>query len=234
MRPEIPPTISKPEIGHSDSVATHPAYAQIGASRVSGSARLYGSDFVHQNFVRIRISKSEMHRSLANDNPYGSNQSYIEVDLSEAQWATFVSSMNVGWGTQCTLRYRDREEIPGIAAPAEDRQQQFKREAAERAERAVAQMDELAAEIDALKVSEKQKNALKGRLTTARMQLTSNIPFVLDQFAENMEKTVEKAKVEVNAYVLNTIQRAGLQALGVQPGSSPLLGLGDESAKAPE
>jgi len=223
MRPDIPPTITKPEVGHADSVASHPAFAQIGASRVSsgGGTRLYGSDFAHQNYVRIRIGKSVLHRSLANDNPYGMNQSYIEVDLSEAQWATFVSSMNVGFGVQCTLRYLDNEEIPGIAAPEENREKQFKREAKERADRALAQIDLLAAEIDALKVSEKQKAALKSRLVNARMQLTSNIPFVLEQFGEHMERTVEKAKTEVNAYVLNTIQRAGLQALGNDAGDNP-------------
>jgi hypothetical protein len=232
VRPEIPPIIEKPEVGHADSVARHPAYAQIGASRVSGSARLYGSDFVHQNCVRVRIGKSELHRSLANDNPYGSNQSYIEVDLSEAQWASFVSSMNIGFGTQCTLRYRDGEEVPGIAAPEEDRREQFTREAGERAARAITEMDTLAAEIDEMKIPEKQKKALKGRLGQARQQLTSNIPFVLEQFAEHMETTVEKAKVEVNAYVLNTIQRAGLQALGVQPGEGPLLGFGDAAEQS--
>jgi hypothetical protein len=228
MRPEQPPTFSKPEVGHAESVAKHPAFAQIGASRVSGSARLYGSDFVHQNFVRVRIGKSELHRSLANDNPYGGSAGYIEVDLSEAQWASFVSGMNIGFGVQCTLRYRNGQEIPGIAAPEEDRQQQFKREVKERADRALAQMDELVAEIAALKLSEKQKNALQGRVSAARMQLTNNIPFVLDQFAENMEKTVEKAKVEVNAYVLNTIQRAGLDALGVKSGT-PVIGFDGDS-----
>ena len=218
MRPEQHPTITKQsENSHADSVTTHPAFAQIGASRVSGSARLYGSDFVHQNFVRVRIAPSELHRSLANDNPYGSNRSYIEIDLSEAQWASFVSSMNIGFGVQCTLRYRNGEEIPGIAPPDEDRQQQFRREVSERAQKALESLDILSADIADLKVSEKQKKALEGRLARARQQLLSNMPYVLQQFAENMEKTVEKAKVEVNAYVVSTIRRAGLEALGAPP-----------------
>jgi len=217
MRPEQHPTITKPESGHADSVTTHPAFAQIGASRVSGSARLYGSDFVHQHFVRVRIVPSELHRNLANDNPYGSNRSYIEIDLSEAQWASFVSSMNIGFGVQCTLRYRNGEEIPGIAPPEENRQQQFWREVSERAQEALESLDSLSADIADLKVSEKQKKTLEGRLASARQQLLSNMPFVLEQFAENMEKTVEKAKVEVNAYVVSTIQRAGLEALGASP-----------------
>jgi hypothetical protein len=233
VRPEEKPVFTKPDVGHADSVATHPAFAQIGASRISGQTRLYGSDFVHQNFVRVRIGKSVLQRSLANDNPYGGSKPYVEVDLSEAQWASFVSSMNVGFGVQCTLRYKDGEEIPAIAAPEEDRQQQFKREAAERAERALGFMDELDAAIDDLKLSEKQKKELRGRVRMARMQLTDNIPFVLGQFGEHIEQTVEKAKVEVNAYVLSTIQRAGLQALGVESGSSPLLGFG-ESSHEPE
>jgi hypothetical protein len=36
-----------------ETVTTHPAYAQIGVSRVTGQASLYGSDFKHHNFMTI-------------------------------------------------------------------------------------------------------------------------------------------------------------------------------------
>src|SRR3546814_2680674 len=52
------------------TTTTHPAFAQISASRVTGLANLYGSDFAHQSYVRIRVNPSEMHRSLANDWPH--------------------------------------------------------------------------------------------------------------------------------------------------------------------
>ena len=43
--------------------------------------------------------------------------------------------------------------------------------------------------------------------------LKSNIPYLAEQFAEQMDKTVTEAKAEVEAYVTQTIQRTGLDAL---------------------
>lgn len=58
--------------GHSgrESRITHPAFAQIGASRVSGSVNLYGSEFNHQHFITISIHRSELNRSLSRDWPF--------------------------------------------------------------------------------------------------------------------------------------------------------------------
>ena len=56
----------------------------------------------------------------------------IEVAMSEAQWATFVSSLNQGSGVQCTLDYSMQDgSIPAIAAP-KDRRTQFSQELQER------------------------------------------------------------------------------------------------------
>lgn len=217
MRKIEEPTVEQSDSAHVDTITRHPAYAQISASRVSGGAYLYGSDFQHQNYIRLRISPSEMRRNLSNDHPHAPLKTYVEVDLSEAQWATFVSSVSVGLGVPCTLRCLKGEEISGLPEPTQDRRAQFAAEAQQRAERALSQMDDLSEEIDVLKVSEKQRAALKARLSNARQQLVSNIPFVLEQFGEHMEKTVEKAKVEVNAYMLTTLQRVGLNALKGKP-----------------
>lgn len=199
--------------GGTETVMRHPAYAQIGASRVSGQARLYGSDFQHQNYINVRIYESEMHRSLSNDWPFAGRE-YIEVALSEAQWATFVSSMNVGHGVPCTLERRDGKSVPAIAPPEVDPHEKFEDDAREKLTRALGELDLLRLEIDALKVSEKQKAALASRVNMARQQMVSNVPFVLKQFGEHMEHTIEKAKVEVNAYVTGAVMRAGLKALG--------------------
>lgn len=93
----------------------HPAYGQIGASRTYGGGRaLYGSDFRHNSSVTIRISESEVTRDLSRDWPHATRE-IVEVTLSEAQWATFVSSLNMGEGTQCTLAHVMGERKPPIA-----------------------------------------------------------------------------------------------------------------------
>jgi len=103
--PQEPTIEVKKGPGNADeAVEQHPAYAQIGANRVSGGAYLYGSDFKHQHYITIQIHDSELHRQLSGDRAH-SKRRLIEIAMSEAQWATFVSSLNQGGGVQCTLEF---------------------------------------------------------------------------------------------------------------------------------
>lgn len=196
----------------------HPAFAQIGVSRVSGNTSLYDSDFQHQHYMVVRISKSVLNRSLSRDWHFAGNE-MIEVAMSESQWATFVSSPNEGRGVPCTLQHFNGARVPAI--PMTDRESQFYAEMKKKMSDGVSHLDALEAEVEGLGLSAKKTASLLGSLRMARMQLDSNAPFVESQFSEHMEKTVEKAKAEIHGYMTATIQRAGLAALTET--TSPLL-----------
>lgn len=205
------PTIEQGDGLHTDTVERHPSYAQIGASRVTGEINLYGSDFTHHSYVSIRISKSELHRNLSHDWPFARGE-YIEVSLSEAQWARFVSAMNVGEGVQCTVSAKDGLSLPQIPEPPR-RVEQFTSEVDRDLEKAVAALKTLRAKVGSQKLSLAAKNDLVGHVDKALRELTSGLPFVATSFAEHVERTTEKAKIEVSAYVQNTIVRAGLASI---------------------
>lgn len=209
----------------------HPAFAQIGASRISGLATLYGSDFAHQNFVRVRITPSQLRRTLSNDWPFGGVRPYIEVDMSEAQWASFVSSMNVGHGTQCTLRELQGRMVPDLPAP-ESRRHQFSDEVRAACAEALEAVKELRTALGDAKLSQKARDELVKRANGIENRLVSSLPFVLEMFGEHMEQTVEKAKVEINAYATQTVMRAGIAALGGQAGEVPVLALQEGASNA--
>jgi hypothetical protein len=211
-RPIQEPTQTKRSDPLGGTEFTHPAYAQIGASRVTGAAVLYGSDFVHHQYICVRIAKSTLTRSLSNDWLFADSLPYIEVDLSEAQWASFVSSMNVGSGVSCTLRFRDKQEIPGLPDPVQ-RTETFAAEAKQMMGRALTELKSLEEAIHGSGLSGKKVEALSRQVQSARSAISGNLGFVADQFGEHMEKVTESAKVEVNAYAINTLMRAGLQAL---------------------
>lgn len=189
-----------------DSVETHPSYGMIGASRVSGGANLAGSDFNHQAYVVIELRSGKLYRSHSNDRWYG-DKSLARVALSEAQWATFVSAMNVGFGVPCTMEYVNGVRLPGIQ-PIIDRKKQFTAEVKQTMQDALDKMKEAH---DAAPTKK-----LKHLIAMAMREIKSNIPFVEQQFGEHMENTVEKAKIEVSAYVTGAIQRAGLDAIAVK------------------
>lgn len=205
---------------HESYRETHPAYATIGVSRVSGNATLFGSDFQHQHYMTIRIYEADLRRSLSGDHTFG-NREYIEVALSESQWATFVSTPNVGNGVPCTLAYRASGgdgHVPGIIPAATGRRDQFRGEVEDHIADAIASLREIAETAPTKKLRDKAEHAIR--------QLSGNLNFVVERFDEHAEETVEKAKTEVVAYIDSAIARAGLQAL---QGGAPLLTLNDGS-----
>ena len=214
MKPEHP-TTEKRNDSISDSTESHPAYAQIGARRVSSTlgANLYGSDFDHNHYITITISQSKLNRSLSRDWE-SAGEELIEVALSEAQWAAFVSTLNSGMGTQCTLLHINREQVPGIASKV-DRKTQFTAEANINLAEVMEDAKKLKEEIERGGKKTVMRDLISGII--AQFSKHSGLSFISKQFDEHIEQTVEKAKIEVNAYVESRIRRAGLTALGGVP-----------------
>lgn len=193
---------------------THPAYGQIGASRVtcSGGVVLYGSDVDHRSYVRITIRRSELVRSLSMDSAYAGDE-IVEVDLSEAQWATFVSTLNSGMGTQCTIAFTEKNGIAPEIDARHDRKAQFTAEINEKLATAQQEVKKLQADIEAMKISKKDKEVLMGRTWQIQNNVGSNIAFVAKQFDEHLDTGIQAAKMEVHAYIQNAIRAHGLESL---------------------
>lgn len=220
-------TIQHPEIRpgfrEGETVATHPAYGQISASRVSIGGRgqnLYGSDFAHHAAVSITIATSELHRGLSSDR-YHPRDEIIRLSMSESQWATFVSSLNHGSGPCCTLEYVMREEMPEIPNPV-DRTKQFGDEMEKTLKDAFHQIEQAKTALKASGLSAKKADEIMAKLNKAQQEITSNVKFVAKQFNETMEETVEKAKQEIHGYIDGAVSRAGISSL---KSSDPVLSL---------
>lgn len=201
------PTLTKGNGVSRDTEEEHPAFATIGASRVSSTpgATLFGSDFKHQHFIQVTIRRARMIRSLSNDWVHG-NEQLIEVALSESQWATFLSTLNMGTGIPCTLEWTpDEGYVPGIL-PTQDRRAQYRGDIEEHVARGIAAIDEVLA-------SAKLSRADRSKLEGAKAQVTGHADWVTQQFDEHSEETVEQAKHEIEAYLNAAVHRAGVAAI---------------------
>ncbi len=189
------------------TIYNHPAFGMIRASRVSGRSTLHGSDFIHNGYVTVAICRSSFRRNLASDWHHADDE-VVSVKMSEAQWATFVSTLNCGMGVPCTIEHIERETMPDI--PHRVATDSFKGESREYMAEAIETLRGIQ------KLNKKQQEAVD----RAIMQLTSNVDFVADQFGKHIEKTVERAKSEIESYVTGAIVRAGIQVLS--EGKKPL------------
>jgi hypothetical protein len=208
---EDPVTTADDRMSDKEDVTTHPAFGLIGASRVSGSTQLYGSDFTHNAYMTITIRRSNLRRSLSRDWHSG-REELIEVALSEAQWATFVSAPNVGEGVPCTLQHVQGKMVPGIPVP-QVRSDQFASDMDESLDAVASRIQAVLDRIDSMGLSKKKAEELRMELSVAKSHLKANVAFVAKSFDEHMEETVEKAKAEVHGYMTGVLVRAGLDAL---------------------
>ncbi len=209
MEPQEKPGV----LGAESKTFTHPAFALVSASRVSGSRTLFGTDFVHHNYITLRISTAEPNRDWSHD-WYSPRRELVEVALSEAQWATFVSSLNVGQGVPCTLDHDHGERKPGI--PLRQQRDVHDTELTERLTRMSTTVRETMATIEGemgASLSQKKKDAILAHLRRLDQDLTSNIPWYASVFRKHMKRVVESAKVEVNAYMHAVITKLGMERL---------------------
>ncbi|TXG96134.1 MAG: hypothetical protein E6R08_10195 [Nevskiaceae bacterium] len=209
-----------PEINYAgrpgESVETHPAYRQIGVSRVSGDAILYGSDFVHRQFIRLVIGPSELHRTHSAHWHGRCGVPDLEIDLSESQWSALISSVNVAGGVPCTLASKDGHLIPRIPIPA-PRQDRFAGDLRSCLEGAIASLDQLVAAIKSSGLSKSKQDSLLTGLHDARRKVGDNLTMVAEKFGEHMEETILRAKAEVNAYHDSISRRVGVQTPDIDP-----------------
>lgn len=226
---EEPVTIEETRSADKTTVTKHPAFGQIVAYRVTGGATsLYGSDFEHNGYIAVEISHSELNRNLSRDWHFARGQ-VVRLAMSEAQWATFVSSFGVGGGVPCTLEYIGNEPVPML--PPRASWKLYAEEAGEQFKDTIAELQAIRATVaeKMAKVPNKVRAEIAGPIDRAISLVASSLPFVKKSFDEHVETSIEAAKLELNAYMTGALQRAGLDALR---GEMPLQ-LAAPAAEAP-
>lgn len=196
-----------PETTDEKGYETHPAWGLIGAHRGQAGPPghvLFDSDIRHQHVVTVRLYTARRKRDLHHD-WIGSDRPFVEVEMSEAQWAAFVSTMNSGDGVPCTIRLREDDwDVPGVLyEPRLQESMEETRGAAEKAFEAVR---------EAFETYEEKKNAANLRnLKYAIQNAPSNVEFAGKSLVEHAENVVQKARTDIEAMVVAKATQMGLE-----------------------
>lgn len=197
---------------------THPSYGMLAISRThggTGQTRLFGSSLAaHYGTIRLTISRAVWRHELHRDWYHDQNQ-LIEIEMSAAQFADAITSLNQGAGTPCTIRmiagHPKIDPPPDHATEAEYIRDTFDASLGGFIEK--AREYRKAIEKHTEKLSEKARREIKIALDVIEDQMASNVPFVIKQFNEATTKIATAAKAEVEAFVSGTIRAAGLQSI---------------------
>lgn len=195
--------------------AEHPSYGMItvNKSQGGGNRAFFGSPILQNNAVRFEISEAKLDRSLHNDHIY-SQKSIISVEMTAQQFADLLTSVNSG-GVPATILYRDGESVE--PCPFVSKIEQFQDEFEAKVRGVTASMSTLmekaAAVLKAPKAPSKgEREMLLRDFESIQRELQSNLPFVGEQFAEQMDRVVGEAKAAISAHVQECARSAGLPA----------------------
>lgn len=203
-----------------DYSITHPAYGIVRVTHpTGGEMKLFGSDMKHNNRICLTFYKAVEDRSLSNSWLH-EKEVLMEVELSETQWASLVSS-NMGSPTPITYRhYRDGNlvNVPLIGQQKTEREK-FSKEYQDtiktHMERGQAALTKLMELKEKGKAGKKDIDDLISIMQQSLGRFVSDTTFSAKCFEEVMEKTVTHAQVEIENSISNLAKRIGAEHLGI-------------------
>ena len=189
-----------------DKYKNHPSFATlyIGRSFCSGKQNLFGSSIKHNEVITLRINPASISRNLNNDYIFSDPNSYIEINMSQAQFAQAITSFNMGDGTPVTLRKLNDQYIE--PCPYENKRIQFTNELSEELKVISNEIEEVSKATEELIENKRtfnkaDKEKILNTLHKVQGIFNGNLSYIYSQFNKQMDKTVTEAKAEVEGHI---------------------------------
>jgi hypothetical protein len=193
--------------------STHESFGLLQISRASCSAgqNVFGSSIKTANPIRLKICRAVKERSLNREWYYG-KENIIEVEMSPTQFAEAITTLNMGSGVPCTIRYVDGVEM--APCPDENINELFNDEFRDDIKNIADTLTELQNKAKEIlgkpgSVKKADKELLLGRIYNVEQMVRSNLPFVHTQFTRAMDKTIQQSKAEIEAFVDTATRKIG-------------------------
>lgn len=196
----------------------HPSYGLLSISRQGSNKNrsLFGSSIKHQRTVCLRIKRAAKERNL-NRHWYFARETLIEIEMSPVQFSEAITSFNYGDGVPVTIDFV-KGEGKIESCPEDSIRDLFVDEFEKDIDEISERLDDLMKIVTKMKsetggLKAKEKKDLCEKIEMLNQNLKSNLPFVLKQFNEQMEKSVGEAKGEIDSFITNLTLKLGSETL---------------------
>jgi ElaB/YqjD/DUF883 family membrane-anchored ribosome-binding protein len=196
---------------------THASYAMLQFSRVSGKNKsLFGSSIQHNDYIEMRVKPAKVERSLNTDWYFEQGLPYVEVAMSYSQFTEAITAMNQGSGVPVTVQSLNGKMVE--QPDFNNKRMQFENEVKDRMATLENKLKKLTEDTEDILSNKKSLNkgdreVIVNQIKSLRQEVKSNIPFMMSMFNEQMDKTVQEAKGEIEAFTQNKINTLGLKKL---------------------
>lgn len=172
---------------------------------------LFGNSIKQHSYIEIRISKAEMYRNLNRDDIF-EKETIISINMSPSQFADAITSLNSG-GTPCTIAFVEGHEVkPPVL---ESQRVMFDKEFEDKMAQVASDISPFYEAIQKIlskpNIGKHDRENILKEIDMLKMQIEKNIPFMKEQFTEQMNQTVNEAKAEVDAFIEHKLKHLGLE-----------------------
>ena len=185
----------------------------IQLSRVYGGNNvMFGSGIRHDSCIRLSVHKGIVDRGFST-NHYYPQFKVLELEMTPAQFAELITSMNYGVGVPCTLKQFNGERIKNDLK-LDDEVNLVKQEYADEVDNVLNDLKFSINSISSEKgLSPKKIDQLKDRLISLLGKLEDESPFLKERFNESLEKTFVEAKASIDNHINLALSNIGLKEL---------------------
>jgi hypothetical protein len=202
----------------------HPSFGVIGLYRqttcgIQARNKLFGSSLSdHPETIVIKLNRATRKHDLGRDWIYADSiQPLFSVELSPAQFAAMITTMNVGDGVPCTVRVLNREPVDEMPAEyeteAEKTRNYYGDSLRERLDKLSSERKRLSQVLSKKKLTKKDKEEVAFMVEKVFRMFEGDAEFMLGQFERAAERVVVAAKGQVDAFITSTAARLGIEAL---------------------
>lgn len=186
----------------------HPSFGLLSFVRTTSSKGqpLFGSSIKHENVIRLSITQGIVQRKNST-NFYLNRDNLIQVDMSPAQFSEAITNMNRGEGTPVTIKTYGEEIIKH--PPEDSTREAFVQELKEQINTLSENMNDLSTFSERIEkgrgtLSVRERQALKEKISSVTRELKENLPFLLEQFNRQMDRSVNEAKIEIASFMTDS------------------------------
>jgi len=200
-----------------DETIKHPSFGMIHYSRRHGSGqRVFGSPFDHHSLIAISICQADLRHDLGEDRYFGHSSPLIEVELSPAQFAEFLTNGNT-CGVPCSINATQGKGIipryEGNTTESDRTHDDLVKSIESISDQITFDEKRLEGILSKPSIGKGDREEIKKIISSVQTQIRNSLPFYAKQLQESATRVVTEAKAEINAYVHDAVQNAGLKAI---------------------
>lgn len=209
----------------------HPSYGLVQISRVSGGGQnFFGTQIKPQHWLELRIQSGQKIITAGGEErfspTYGRREHFIEVKMSANQFAELITTMNIGEGVPCTLKYiggEKVEECPEQTQPIDNAVRTTIKKSEEFGKRSSKEIEDVCEILNSGKAINKNERArIIDLLKFERNSIHRDIIFYKNQICEVGDKLKTEFKTEIDAHLTGIATKLGFDEIRKGNGMVPM------------